>query len=279
MNGKNRILSYLPFFFYLLLNLYCVGIYFPTMNEATSLRGILLWYVLPLLGVILFGFLFLWGSRKWKSDNHKDRWIQLILFTVFNTLEGMLFSLVLLSLPNLTRMHILFSLFWLFALNSQYLAATSYQEGPVALSQKEKGTFIFSALFFFLFLLLVFSILVFNLNQLDGGNVPFDRLLPFDVSFLVASIAFYVIAILICFFSKKTKGIRRPFILTSLIVMDFSLLFTWMECLFSAGTQANDFNALASGTLFFLFLFPTIFSFAIARRQRKAIHKTEEDKR
>ena len=96
----------------------------------------------------LFGFLFLWGSRKWKSDNHKDRWIQLILFTVFNTLEGMLFSLVLLSLPNLTRMHILFSLFWLFALNSQYLAATSYQEGPVALSQKEKGTFIFSALFF-----------------------------------------------------------------------------------------------------------------------------------
>lgn len=253
-NKINRIASYLPFVCYLLLNFYCIGIYFPTMNEESSLAGILLWYVLPILGVFMLGFLFMFVFKRYKSISLLDRQIQFILYTIFNSLESILFSLVLLSLPNMTRMYILFLLLWVFVPVSQYLAMKSYQESKGEWKPNTKNVSFAFSFILVCSILSLFAILLFNLNKTQDKMLSLESLIPFDIPFLIASCLCLVFCFAFSFFHKKKDGINNLFIFSVLVIICLALLFTFVECLFRLGTQVGDFNALSSGVVFFLSL-------------------------
>lgn len=270
-NKTNRITSYLPFFCYLLLNFYCIGVYFPTMNEESSLAGILLRYVLPMLGVFIISFIFFFVSKRYKSISPLDRKIQFILYTIFNCLESILFSLVLLSLPNMTRMYILFLLLWIFIPVSQYLANKSYQEIKGEWNTDSRTvSFVFCFILILSFLSL-FTILLFNLNRTEDRLLSLESLIPFDIPLLV----FSCLCLLFCFFFslfyRKKEVMKNLFILSVLVIMCCALLFTFVECLFRVGTHVSNFNALVSGIVFFLFLILFILTLTAFARKRNSI--------
>lgn len=133
-----RIESYLPFLCYCLLWAYCIAVYFPMVANASGVDEILLYYVLPLAGVVLLAFLAAFCQKKLKSGNPADRKALAILVTVANAPLMILLWLVFMEGAYVIRVSILFALDWVLAPLSEALAIKDAYELSDPSTQKMK---------------------------------------------------------------------------------------------------------------------------------------------
>lgn len=260
-------MSYLSFVFYLLLMGYSVGVYFPIFNNASSASEILLWYVLPLLGVFLFSFLTLFFMKKWKSPNVLHRRIQLILFTVFNCFQVVLYTLASMSLPNIVRMHILCALYWLLAPVIEYFAVKNYRE---IIQQDEKPSWVTPTTGVLIAIgnLAILAVLIFNkLNITRTDVVPDATYLYFDIPMIVVSLLCLLTGFVLCFKFHCSK-LDIDYLGCLLVISDASMLFGFVESLFFIGGLSSNMCVIATGLALLTGLVLTIIWIVVERKKR-----------